>query len=553
MKIKYFIKKMSVKAVIITIISTFTLIGCSELLMESPDSYYYTGKVFENKNNAQMALDGVYASLAGESHYGQYQMAVPTSDDMYCINGTNQDGSRRDISHYQLTTANSWVKELWRNKYLGLERANSVLTGLKGMSDYSESDADMMRMEAEALFLRALISFDLISMWGDVPYKTGQTQNVEEGYLPRTSKNEIYNQIVADLNRAKTHLSWATAGTNSERATQGAARALLMRVLLHRAGYSLDSSSGQYVIPSNDERNQYFREIIAEYEAFVANGFHGFSEDGYEQLWKNYCENIVDPKESIFEIAFYTPDGSKNTSGTWGTYIGPIVSANYKSGRANGFFRVLPEWLAYYDDNDVRRDVNMCNFQIDANGNQVIQNNRTFYPGKWRRYWVQDAPKDPNNTDVNFVFLRYADVVLMAAEAYNETGNTAEARRLINIVRERAGATLWDDATGLYEDIYKAPKVRDLTYISDGDLQGKIRTALYWERGFELCYEGTRKFDLIRWGVLNEAIQLHRNTRYGVGYAAPLNFVKLKHELLPIPLDEMQVNQKLGGKNNPGY
>lgn len=553
MKIKNIIKKARFKVFLTLLISSITFLACTDLLMESPDSYYYTGKVFENKANAQMALEGVYASLAGESHYGQYQMAVPTSDDMYCINGTNQDGSRRDISHYQLTTANAWVKDLWKNKYLGLERANSVLSGLRGMSEYSADDADMVRMEAEALFLRALISYDIILLWGNVPYKISQTQKVEEGYLPKSQKEVIYDQIIEDLNNAKTNLKWATAGSNSERATQGAARALLMRVLMQRAGYSLDSESGQYVIPSNDLRNKYFADVIAEYEAIFANGFHGFSKDGYEQLWKNYCENIVDPKESIFEIAFYTPDGTKQTSGTWGTYIGPIVSANYKSGRANGFFRVLPEWFAYYDTKDVRRDLNMCNFQIDANGNQVPQNNRTFYPGKWRRYWVPDAPKDPNNTDVNFVFLRYPDVLLLAAEAYNETGNSSEAQRLINLVRERAGATKWDDVIGLYEEIYKAPKVRDLSYIQDGDLQGKIRTAIYWERGFELCFEGTRKFDLIRWGILNEAIQLHKDTRYGVGYAAPNNFVKFKHELLPIPLDEMQVNKQLNGKNNPGY
>jgi hypothetical protein len=422
------------------------------------------------------------------------------------------------------------------------------------MKEYAEGDEEVLRIEGEALFLRALLYFDLVRYWGDVPFKTEQT-TFETSYLPRTDKKIILDQIVADLNKSKTLLKWATAGTNTERATQGAARALLMRVYLHRAGYSLDSETAQYVIEDDATRQEYFQLVIDEYQAFQDNGFHGFSADGYEQLWMNYCENKVDPKESIFEIAFFTPDGEKGTAGTWATYIGPIINSSYKSGRANGFFRVIPEWLGYYAAGDVRRDLNMCNFDIDANGNQVLKNNKTYYPGKWRRYWVKDMPKDPNNTDVNYVFLRYPDVLLMAAEAYNEKGNAGEAINLINQVRARATAPQWDETAvgGKYTDLFKAPQVPDLSYIDDSDMKGKVRTALYWERGFELCYEGTRKYDLIRWGILADAIQLHKNTRFGAGYAAPKNFQKFKHELLPIPLNEMQINAKLEDTNNPGY
>jgi len=529
-------------------------VACSDLLLEKPESYYDSAKIFENTANAQLGLNGVYNSLAGIDHYGQWEMAMPTSDDMYFISGTNSDGSRRDISHYQLTTSNVWVADLWKNKYKGIERANSVLTGLRGMTEYAEGDEDILRIEGEALFLRALLSFDLIRYWGDVPYKTELT-TFETSYLSRTDKDTIYDQIIEDLDKAKTQLKWATASTNTERATQGAARALLMRVYLHRAGYSLDTKTAQYVIKDDAQRQLYFQKVIDEYLAFQDNGFHGFCSTGYEQLWKNYCENIVDPKESIFEIAFYTPDGGSGTAGTWATYIGPIINSAYKSGRANGFFRVLPEWFKYYIAGDVRRDLNMCNFDIDANGNQVLKNNKTYYPGKWRRYWVKDLPKDPNNTDVNFVFLRYPDVLLMAAEAYNETGNSGEAINLINQVRARANATLWDETSvsGKYAVLFKAPQVADLAYIDDSDLKGKVRTALYWERGFELCFEGTRKYDLIRWGILSDAIQLHKNTAFGTGYAAPRTFLKFKHELFPIPLNEMQINSKLDNKNNPGY
>ena len=164
--------------------------------------------------------------------------------------------------------------------------------------------------------------------------------------------------------------------------------------------------------------------------------------------------------------------------------------------------------------------------------------------------------KDPNLSNVNFCNLRYADVVLMAAEAYNELDNTPEAWNLLNSVRKRAGAT--EITAANYASFFKAPKVYNLDFISDGDEKGKLRTALYWERGLELAFEGQRKYDLIRWGILKEAITLFSektvvNTSSTTAYPAGKNFQKGKHELFPIPTDEMQVNYLLGNKNNPNY
>ena len=182
-------------------------------------------------------------------------------------------------------------------------------------------------------------------------------------------------------------------------------------------------------------------------------------------------------------------------------------------------------------------------------------NEKNWYPGKWRREWMPLGYVDLNNTGVNFCPLRYADAVLMAAEAYNETGNTTKALELINLVRARSGATPIT-LDGNYAELMKSPKVYDLSFISDADAQGKIRTILYWERGFELAFEGQRKFDLIRWNVLGDALVLFQNkmsSKLKGLYIAGDNFVKGKHELFPIPLTELQANHKLENKQNPGY
>ncbi|MDD4592704.1 MAG: RagB/SusD family nutrient uptake outer membrane protein, partial [Parabacteroides sp.] len=205
-------------------------------------------------------------------------------------------------------------------------------------------------------------------------------------------------------------------------------------------------------------------------------------------------------------------------------------------------------------------DVMVCTYQYkwdnttSSHKKTENKNKRDWYPGKWRREWMPLGYKDPNNTDVNYCNLRYADIVLMAAEAYNELSQTQTAWSLLNSVRGRAGATEITSAN--YGDLLKAPKVYNLPFIDDMTEAGKFRTALYWERGFELAFEGQRKYDLIRWGILKEALVLfNEKTDSNVKdrYPAGINFIKGKHELFPIPLDELQVNPKLEGKNNPQY
>ena len=201
----------------------------------------------------------------------------------------------------------------------------------------------------------------------------------------------------------------------------------------------------------------------------------------------------------------------------------------------------------------------VCDYQYNwSNGAHVKKSNtkapKNWYPGKWRREWMKPGFFHPNATNVNYCPLRYADAVLMAAEAYNEVGNTSEAWTLLNSVRTRSGATPIDNSN--YASLMKAPKVYDLPFIDDGNDAGKFRTALYYERAFELAFEGQRKWDLIRWGCIKPALQLFESnlpSSCAGLYIAGTNFVSGKHELFPIPLKEMQANPALEGKNNPGY
>ena len=580
------------------------MVSCD--LTEKPTSFYEMDTYFTTADKAKMAVIGIYDCLAAEGSYGQYVMPFASSDDMYMVRGTaTGDGTRRDISHYALTSSNTWVASVWNYIYEGIDRANTAITGIEKMPDYENSD-ELKELVAQARFLRAFLAFDLVRYWGDVPFKTTSTGSFGDTAQPRTEREKIYDQIIIDLDFAKTHLKPGNEVASSEVPCRGAARALLMRVYLQRAGYSLDRTTRTLTRPDDATRKNYFDAVIEEWKAFGTEGYHNFYGAGYEELFKNYSKLVLNNQESLWEIAFEPNNGQKDNAGYWATYNGPLVDAPDAGsgaanqtffGRANAFFIVLPYWGDFYDDNDVRRDVNFVDYvyrwvkkdkaQVKMSVCQEISKNMYRYPGKWRREWMAPGFVDPNHTGVNYCPLRYADVVLMAAEAYNEINDTPKAWELLNDVRARAHATEINSSN--YASLMKAPKVYDLPFISDGDEAGKFRTALYWERAFETAYEGQRKFDLIRWGVLGDALRAAQTyievweecdnlfkdvdkngkpTKLEEGespavwdpvvwatqnYVAGHNFVDGKHELLPIPLAEIQSNAQLNGENNPGY
>ena len=533
-------------------------------LTEKPTSYYEKDTYFQTADQAKMSVVGIYDCLATNNHYGQFEMAMPASDDTYYIQGTGTDNTRRDIAHYMVKPTNTWIADLWKYKYMGIDRANFAIEGIENMAGYEE-DTSLKELVAQAKFLRAFLAFDLVKYWGDVPFKTDYTAGYESAFNGRISREEIYDYIIEDLDFAKENLQKGSASLSPEIPSQGVAHAMLMHVYLQRAGYSLQQD-GSLNRPADDKRKAYFDAVIAEWTAFQNKGYHNFHPGGYLKLFQGYSGGVLNSMENLWEIAFNpTGSGYKDNSGTWATYNGPAVEAPGKGapaesmGRANAFFRVLPVWKDFFEANDERRDVMVCTYQYkwdaDKKAHKLVENKKLtdWYPGKWRREWMPKGFVDPNNTGVNYCPLRYADVVLMAAEAYNEIGNTPEAWRLLNEVRHRAGATETNSLQA-----YKAaqPNLYELPYFNSGDEADNFRTALYWERGFELAFEGQRKYDLLRWGILGDALKLFQSKMdksLKGKYVAGDKFIKGKHELFPIPLGELQANPALKNQNNPGY
>lgn len=553
----------------ILLTSALALTACSDILDETPSSGYDRETFFSTEEHAEEAILGVYNAIASIYHYGWYQMALPASDDMYFTNRTHNDNAIHDIVHYAATSANTWIQTLWQQKYICINRANMAIEGIEGMTDYNDNDR-LVQMVAELRFLRAFIAYDLVVNWGDVPFKTIATDSYEGAFGPRVDREDIYDIIVEDLSFAIENLPWDAPGA-PERPGRGAAIGMLMRTLMQRAGYSL-SMDGKLERPDNSTRSALFRKVVDLWRELEDAGVHNFHPGGFAEYFINTSAGIANPVETLWEIPMMHDQGRINGS-AWGVYIGPSVAnpdgisaaeTNNYMGRANGFFYVVPEWQGFYEDSDERRDITICTYRYtwDSTNKQHVQDSRpntSWYPGKWRREWMDHESwnKNLNYADVNFCPLRYADMVLLAAEAYNEIGDAPQAWELINRVRQRAGATAISTAN--YARVMAPTKVKhSLPFIDDASEAGKIRTVIYFERGLELAFEGQRKYDLIRWGVLGDALRLFGNASAvnagsNLAYPACRNFVDGRNELLPIPLKEIQTNPKLNGQNNPGF
>jgi hypothetical protein len=267
---------------------------------------------------------------------------------------------------------------------------------------------------------------------------------------------------------------------------------------------------------------------------------HGLNPDVYE-MWKCMASDRYDTEynESMWEVEFTGSriDGT-HTDGRIGNVIGNVQRNGSPEGLGYSYWFYSGSLILWdlYDNNDKRRDLSMAPYWINANdqyvnwgANQIVQR----ACGKFRREWESITPKNKNWTQINYPLIRYADVLLMLAEAENEAnqGPTALAYEAVNIVRERAG-------------------IEPLSGLSYAGFQQEIRN----ERGRELCFESLRKYDLVRWGIYTEAIAALGEATYDSRWPAGGNYstarafaerTQKKHEFLPIPLGELSINTEL--------
>lgn len=471
------------------LIVLFTTVGCKKYTEVEPVSQYSVEQAFSDVSNATTALIGVYDELQGDNGYGiRISMYYPYDSDEGIVSG-NIDNGRRGVGRYQLLLTNSEIANPFRQLYRGVEKANLCIEQIPLMPQYTSGSAteqaSLKRLHGEALTLRAQYLFQLMLNWGDVPAPMVPAYKQPNLFIPKSNRDSVYDLLIADLATAADLLPWRTdAGPRNERITKAVAKALRARMALFRGGYSLRSNAQ---MERRSDYLTYYNIAKQECEELMARRDQHTLNPNYESIWRNVTSFIYDPQaEIIWEIG--AGGGNSNSDSRMGNYDGPNLNNASRYGAGGGGIVMLPNYFYAFDSVDTRRDVTITHYQV-TNSTNIKSQRRLgeLNTGKYRRDWrVPLLPGTVLNVGYNWAMIRFADVLLMYAEAVNEIngGPTAAAISAFEEVRKRA----YRNNTGL---IGTTPT----------DKAGFFN-AIVNERYLEFGHEGIRKYDLIRWNLL---------------------------------------------------
>ncbi len=453
------------------------------------------------------AINGTYSPLQSQGLYGRYLFYMydyMAGDEVYV--GSRGTADLREFLEYTFTPTNNDIYLYWKNAYNGISRANLILDRIDKINAFSETEmpqADKDDFIGQARFLRAFYYFLLVERFGDIPLYT--TSDVNFTGAPKSPKEDVYQLIISDLEDASTKLK-LKSNTEAGRATKGSADALLGKVHLYRREYALAKTAFDKVINSGEY-------------TLTANYFDNF---------ENENENN---SESVFEVQFEYGGGGAWTYVDWGGQDNGDSETCFRSieyGGLGGFHNNDPSQslIDEYETGDPRLKDNFY-FEGDTwSGGVVEAITPAEAPAYWRKYqkaYNQDTD-GAGLSDINMRIIRYADVLLMAAEVENELGNLTNAIDLINKVRNRANMPNYGTTA------------MNATY--PVNTKEEFFKALIHERRVELAGEQSRFPDLLRWGM-SDMID---------------GFVQGKHELFPIPEKEFDTNSNLtSADQNPGY
>lgn len=488
----------------IIIISLVVFISACDLLTESPEDRFVLDNFYSSETDAQAAVDAIYSRIGAGFYERIFFLVADLPADDYKNGGGMSNSFLQDIEYYRHTSENEFIKRVWREGFDGIARAN---TAISRIPEITMDEELQKRLVAEASFIRALLYFNLVRWFGGVPLIT-KIESIEDAMILRSSVEDVYALIKSDLAFAEANLPVSYPASNAGRATKGAAIALLGKVHLTLGDWPNTVSTLNELV--NNE------------------GAYGYGlNESFRANWEVATEHGI---ETIFTINFSEPPGNGNQM-MQGVAPKYSVPGGAVPGIAGAWEADIPTMEIYtlFDDADERKAATLRTDFISPKNGDVITSSIPLFV----KYY-EDGEAKCGNSDNNVQVIRYADVLLMLAEALNETGQTEAALPLLNRIRERAFNN------------------SDYNYSSMG--QSEMRTAIYKERRLELAHEGHRWFDLVRTGRLIQRMKDHAAIEAQLAESDKTSIasnIKDFHVLMPIPQHEIDLNLEL--QQNPGY
>ena len=482
---------------ILILILLLLAVGCSESFLENPPLTTVTDETFpETANDAYLVTNAAYNNLRNWWITGGYPLAGIMADDQ---TKGSEDGSNPDLQQFEDFTfapSHAYILAWYQTLFQSVRHTNIVIEKLPPIP----MDEDLKeRYIAEARFIRAYVYFTLVRLWGDVPKVT--TVNPERT-VPKSPASEIYSEIIIpDLEAAAEILPERSdyPATEMGRATRGAAKALLARIYLQLSDY--------------ENAGKYAGEVIQ-------SGQYSLDPD-WARVFS--LEGQWGPG-SIFELGAL-PEGRGQGGNQYGNTQGVRGTPNW----GWGFGRPTWDYINHFEPGDPRLDASVIFLGEVLHGVLIEGSNLTSdttYDDQGnvieiecynQKVYAEGATDPRDNWGHNRRIIRYADILLIAAEAHNENGDPGQALEYLNMVRERARG----DNEGILPDRTETER-------------NALRQLIWEERRHELAFESIRYFDLMRQGRMTEVL-------------GPLGFTVGKNELLPIPQQEIDLSE---GKMN---
>lgn len=519
------------------------LASCSDFLDQDSPSDMSSTTVYNSTYYTSLRVNKIYGGLGQDRTYSQdFITKANINSDIELVDGLGNDAylsNERGVCNYNFSAGWSTIADEWTAMYGIIEDANDVIEGVRTSPLFDKNNSsyeEMARYLGEALTLRAMVYFDMLRYWGDIPLKL-ETSNpdLSNAFMAKTDRDVIMDTLMTDLDEAINYLPWAGEdGYTTEHVTKGYAHALLAQIAMTRAGYVIrekakdgyeTASYSDAVYPTQRpgaaERKALYERALSHLTAVIKSGKHQLN-PSFENEWYQLNQQVLDQtyQENLFEIPL-----KYNLTSELGYTVGVRlngVTTDYGYGNSSGKVKLTAPLLYSYDSNDTRRDVTVAPYEIKEDQNvtrESMLSNAPFglYVGKWdprkmNSTWLDDNIKASGKhmTGINPVKMRYSNVLLFYSECMNELAGSPDAsypgdagmtaRQALALVHERAFDSEHKSEAAAY--VASLPSDKDV-FFNEGIVQ---------ENAWEFAGEGFRKWDLIRWNLLVEKIYEFKQT-----------------------------------------
>ncbi|MES2279048.1 MAG: RagB/SusD family nutrient uptake outer membrane protein [Bacteroidota bacterium] len=476
------------RAIILAVLLVSVSSSCKKYLDLESASTISQEATFTSASYTNSAIIGIYNQLCGDNGLTKEGTIYALSADDFKTSGSYSSQDRRGISLYYATPDNGEITNAFNQWYAGIERANICIKGIRNSPLYADgtvTKAIMGKYLGEALALRAEFYLHLVRNWGAVVAQWEPAADVPVLDVPVTACSTIYDHLLDDLKQAEDLVPWIKdSGYPDTRLSKGAIKGLRARIALFRGGYMMNKDT--HTMERTSDYKKYYQIAYDECNDIMARRDQHDLNPVYENVFKSlHSSTRNDPtNELMFELGAYGAGARTDTK--LGYYNGLRINASSRFGQGGGGELMIATYFYEFDQlGDSRRDVTVACYEIDANSQKIMNTLDNMTDAKFRRSWTNIVGTS-QNLAVNWPVLRFADILLMFAEADNELNNgpTAAGQSALMEVRKRAFA-------GFESRIPAMP----------ADYNGFFQ-AIVKERLLEFGGEGIRKYDLMRWNIM---------------------------------------------------